>query len=109
MKEYVFLRINDRFKDYINGENEDTKGYTTSDIKSTLTKDRNSLKKRQEGNILLIESKQKELDEANRLKQDSSVTMRSKRHKLKWGVEDAYQKNFCIFLFDFCQPNAIIT
>lgn len=25
----------------------------------------------------------KELDEANRLKQDSSVTMRSKRHKLK--------------------------
>lgn len=26
---------------------------------------------------------QKELDEANRLKQDSSVTMRSKRHKLK--------------------------
>ena len=26
---------------------------------------------------------QKELDEANRLKKDSSVTMRSKRHKLK--------------------------
>lgn len=29
---------------------------------------------------------QKELDEANGLKKDSSVTMRSKRHKLKWGV-----------------------
>lgn len=34
---------------------------------------------------------QKELDEANRLKQDSSVTMRSKRHKLKWGVWNEQQ------------------
>ena len=29
---------------------------------------------------------QKELDEANRLKQDSSVTMRNKHRKLKQGV-----------------------
>ena len=40
-----------------------TKGYATSDIKSSLIKDGNALKKRQEGNLLLIESKQKELDE----------------------------------------------
>lgn len=39
------------------------KGYATSDIKSTLTKDGNNLKKKQDGNLLLIESKQKELDE----------------------------------------------
>lgn len=39
------------------------KGYATSDIKSSLVKAGNALKKRQEGNLLLIESKQKELDE----------------------------------------------
>lgn len=39
------------------------KGYATSDIKSSLVKAGNTLKKRQEGNLLLIESKQKELDE----------------------------------------------
>ena len=39
------------------------KGYATSDIKSSLVRESNALKKRQEGNILLIESKQKELDE----------------------------------------------
>ena len=39
------------------------KGYATSDIKSSLVRESNALKKRQEGNLLLIESKQKELDE----------------------------------------------
>lgn len=39
------------------------KGYATSDIKSSLVRESNALKKRQEGNMLLIESKQKELDE----------------------------------------------
>lgn len=39
------------------------KGFATSDIKSSLTKECNALKKRQEGNQLLIDSKQKELDE----------------------------------------------
>ena len=40
-----------------------TKGYATSDIKSGLIKEGNALKKKQEGNLLLIEAKQKELDE----------------------------------------------
>lgn len=40
-----------------------TKGYATSDIKSGLIKEGNTLKKKQEGNLLLIEAKQKELDE----------------------------------------------
>ena len=39
------------------------KGYATSDIKSSLVRESNALKKRQEGNMLLIESKEKELDE----------------------------------------------
>ena len=39
------------------------KGWATSDIKSSLVKEGNALKKRQDGNLLLIESKQKELDE----------------------------------------------
>lgn len=39
------------------------KGYATSDIKSSLVRESNALKKRQEGNMLLIESKQKELNE----------------------------------------------
>ncbi len=40
-----------------------TKGYSTSDVKSTLIKDCNSLKKQQDANLVLIESKQKEIDE----------------------------------------------
>lgn len=40
-----------------------TKGYATSDIKSTLTKDCNALKKQQDANLVLIESKEKELYE----------------------------------------------
>jgi hypothetical protein len=44
-------------KDYI------TKGYATSDVKSTLTKDCNTLKKQQDANLVLIESKEKELNE----------------------------------------------
>lgn len=47
----------DCIRGYIN------KGYATSDIKSSLVKESNSLKKKQDGNILLIQSKQKELDE----------------------------------------------
>lgn len=44
-------------KDYI------AKGYATSDVKSTLTKDCNTLKKQQDANLVLIESKEKELNE----------------------------------------------
>ena len=40
-----------------------TKGYSTSDVKSTLIKDCNSLKKQQDANLVLIESKQKEINE----------------------------------------------
>lgn len=44
-------------RDYI------SKGYATSDIKSTLTKEITALKKKQDANMILIEAKQKELDE----------------------------------------------
>lgn len=39
------------------------KGYSTSDIKTSITRDKNSLKKQQEANLTLIESKEKELNE----------------------------------------------
>lgn len=39
------------------------KGYSTSDVKSTLVKDCNTLKKNQQANFVLIESKEKEIDE----------------------------------------------
>lgn len=39
------------------------KGYATSDIKSMLRKDKDTIKKQQEKNLILIEQKQKEIDE----------------------------------------------
>ena len=43
--------------------NDIIKGYSTSDIQSTINREKNSLKKQQESNLILIESKQKEIDE----------------------------------------------
>lgn len=39
------------------------KGYATSDIKSMFRKDKDTIKKQQEKNLILIEQKQKEIDE----------------------------------------------